>query len=281
MNATSKIAAAAFSLAAAATLALSACTTGTSSADPPTETPDPAGGSAEHPTIVLVHGAFADASGWEGVIDRLRDGGYPVLAVANPLRGLGKDSAYLRGVLDTIDGPLVLVGHSYGGAVITNAATGDPDVAALVYVAAFVPDEGEVLGQFADPEAYPGALLGPDSLVHRPSPDGEDEVSIDPDRFGEIFAADLPTDVTANLATRQRPVASTVFGEPSGPAAWRDIPSWYQVSTEDKAISPAAQRFFADRAGSETVEVEASHAAFISHERATAELIESAANAAR
>lgn len=264
---------------AAAAFVLCGCAGVSPPANSPPPPPEAPSVSAGNPTIVLVHGAFADAGGWDKVIDRLQDDGYPVLAVANPLRGLDRDSDYLRGVLGTVDGPVVLVGHSYGGAVISNAATGNASVKALVYIAAFVPDEGEVLGQFADPDSYPGALLGPDALVHRPSPDGEDEVSIDPQRFPEIFAADLPPDVAANMAARQRPVSGTVFEEPAGAPAWRSIPSWYQISTQDRAISPAAQRFFAERAESEAVEVEASHAGFISQDRATATLIVEAADA--
>lgn len=235
---------------------------------------------AGHPTVVIVHGAFADASGWDGVIAELRRDGYPVLAVANPLRGLASDTAYLRGILDTLTGPLVLVGHSYGGAVITNAATGNTNVTALVYVAAFVPDAGEALGRFADPVRYPGALLGPDALVVRPTPGGA-EASIAPDRFREIFAADLPAQDTTTMAVRQRPVALSVFEEPSGEPAWRGIPSWYQVSSQDKAISPVAERFFAQRAGASTVEIDASHAGFISHPDATAQLIRDAAKSDR
>lgn len=187
------------------------------------------------PTVVLVHGAFADASGWDGVIGHLQRAGHPVLAVANPLRGLATDSAYLRGVVDTLPGPVVLVGHSYGGAVISNAATGAANVTALVFVAAFAPDEGGALGQFAGPTLYPGAALTPDALVVRPFPGGA-EASIDPARFREIFAADLPEEDTAKLAVRQRPVALSSLEEPSGVPAWRDVPTWYLVCTQDKNL---------------------------------------------
>lgn len=228
------------------------------------------------PTIVLVHGAFADASGWDGVIGHLQRDGFPVLAVANPLRGLAADAAYLRSVVDTLPGPVVLVGHSYGGAVISNAANGKANVTALVFVAAFAPDEGEAIGQFADPVQYPGAALTPDALVIRPFPGGAD-ASIDPARFREIFAADLPESDTATMAVRQRPVALAAFEEPSAAPAWRTIPSWYLVCAEDKAISPVAERFFAKRMGAETVEIDASHAGFIAHAERTAELIAAAA----
>ncbi|WP_208008373.1 alpha/beta fold hydrolase [Agromyces protaetiae] len=230
------------------------------------------------PTVVLVHGAFADGSGWDDVIGELQQDGFPVLALANPLRGLASDTAYLRSILDTLTGPLVLVGHSYGGAVITNAATDNANVTALVFIAAFVPDEGEPLGKFADPVAYPGALLSPEALVVRPYPGGL-EASIDPDRFAAIFAADLPAQLTTKMAVRQRPVALSVFEEPSGAPAWRTVPSWYQVSSRDKAISPVAERFFAERAGSHTVEIDASHAGFVSHAYTTARLIKEAASA--
>jgi pimeloyl-ACP methyl ester carboxylesterase len=228
------------------------------------------------PTIVLVHGAFADASGWDGVIGHLQADGYPVLAVANPLRGLAADSAYVRSVVDTLAGPVVLVGHSYGGAVISNVATGAANVTALVFVAAFAPDEGEAIGQFADPTQYPGAALTPDALVVRPFPGGAD-ASIDPARFREIFAADLPESETVKLAVRQRPVALAAFEEPSGAPAWRTLPCWYLVCGQDKAISPVAERFFAQRMDAETVEIDASHAGFVSHAEPTAKLIASAA----
>lgn len=232
------------------------------------------------PTVILVHGGFADAAGWDAVIGHLQQDGLPVLAIANPLRGLASDTEYVRSILGSLDGPLVLVGHSYGGAVITNAATGNENVRALVYLAAFVPDEGESLGQFADPTQYPGALLGPDALVVRPYPGGL-EASIEPARYHEIFAADLPVEEAERMAVRQRPVALSVFDEPSGRPAWRDIPSWYQVSSQDKAISPIAERFFARRAGARTVEIDASHAGFISHADGTARLIGQAARSGR
>ncbi|MFY1673085.1 alpha/beta fold hydrolase [Plantactinospora sp. WMMB334] len=232
------------------------------------------------PTVVLVHGAFADASGWDRVIGILQRDGYPVLAVANPLRGLAADSAYLRSILDTVPGPVVLVGHSYGGSLITNAATGAANVKALVYVAAFAPDRGETLNQFSDPTRYPGSKLTPEALVVRPYPGGA-EASIDPVRFREIFAADLPRSETTRMAARQRPVSVASFDEAHDEPAWRTIPSWYLVFGQDRALSPVAQRFFAQRAGADTVEVRASHAGFISHADRTGKLIESAARAVR
>jgi pimeloyl-ACP methyl ester carboxylesterase len=251
------------------------------------------GGQAK-PTIVIVHGAFADASGWDDVIGKLQRDDYPVLAVANPLRGLASDSAYMRSVIDSVPGPVVLVGHSYGGAVITNAAAGATNVKALVYVAAFVPDVNEVLGQFADPTQYPGALLTPDALKVTPNVPGllnpaeptatsGNEVTIDPARFRAIFAADLPQSQTTKMALRQRPVAESVFFEPTTAAAWKTIPSWYAVSTQDKAISPVAERFFARRAAgrARTIEINASHVSFMSHADRITDLIKSAAKATR
>lgn len=234
----------------------------------------------EKPTVVLVHGAWADASGWGGVIHELQRDGYPVLAVANPLRSLASDSAYVRSVVDSIDGDVVLVGHSYGGGVITNAATGAENVQALVYVAAFAPDQGETIGQFNNPELYPGSALTPESLVFRPFPGGVD-ATIDPTQFQKIFAADLPRTQAAILAATQRPTAVAVLEEISGEPAWRTIPSWYQISAQDKALSPVAQRFFAERMGAHTTSINASHAGYISHPAETASLIETAARATR
>lgn len=263
--------------AAAATLAV---TLGTASAVTATEAGSARGGGGhqgERPTVVLVHGAFADASGWDAVITDLQRDRYPVLAVANPLRGLAADSAYVRGVIDSIDGPVVLVGHSYGGAVITNAATGADNVQALVYTAAFAPDEGETLTQLTDPERFPGSRLG-EALVFRPHSEGVD-VSVDPARFREVFAADLPARETAVLAATQRPIAGSTWDEPSGAPAWETIPSWYAVYTRDKALSTVSQEFFADRADAHTVRITASHAGFASEPDQTADLIRRAARA--
>jgi pimeloyl-ACP methyl ester carboxylesterase len=235
------------------------------------------------PTVVLVHGAFADASGWDRVIARLQRDGYPTLAVANPLRGVTYDNNYVSDILNSVSGPVVVVGHSYGGAVITNAAAGKPNVRALVYVAAFVPDVEETLIQFADPVKYPGALLTPDALkkVTVSGADGATEVTIDAARFREIFAADLPPSETRKMAVRQRPVAESVFFTPTTAAAWRTVPSWYAVSAQDNAISPTAERFFAKRAAgnAHTIELNASHVGFISQPDRIADLIESAARA--
>src|SRR4051794_3085901 len=190
------------------------------------------------PTIVLVHGAFADASGWSGVISRLQAKGYPVLAPPNPLRGVAADAAYVRSFLATIKGPIVLVGHSYGGVVITNAATGNPNVKALVYVAAFAPDLGDTVESLG--KLGTGGGLGPATRDLRPypAPPGYPPLEgyIKLDVFHDIFAADLPRKQARIMPLPQRPAALATLGEPSGPPAWKTIPSWYLVPTRDRAI---------------------------------------------
>jgi pimeloyl-ACP methyl ester carboxylesterase len=234
------------------------------------------------PTVVLVHGAFADASGWAGTIDRLRGAGYPVLAPANPLRGVALDAAYLKSVLATIKGPIVLVGHSYGGMVITNAATGNANVKALVYIAAFAPDQGDTVAALG--ALAPGGQLGPKTLTIRtfPGPDGtpQPEAYIRLGAFHDVFAADLPAKQAATMAVSQRPAAASALGEPSGPPAWKTIPSWYLLPGSDKAIGTAAERIMAKRIKAHVTEVKgASHVVMISHPGATAKIIESAAGA--
>jgi pimeloyl-ACP methyl ester carboxylesterase len=232
--------------------------------------------STPRPTVVLVHGAFADSSSWNAVISRLERRGYPVIGVANPLRGLAGDSAYVSSVLDTIAGPVILVGHSYGGAVITDAAVGHPNVKALVYVAAFAPDQGEsglaILGK------YPGSQLSP-ALTVRPFPGGQD-ACVNPADFRQVFAADVPAGKTRLMAAGQRPVALAAFEEPSSTPAWKTIPSWFLVAGADRAIPPAAEQAMALRAGSHTEVIRgASHAVLVSHPDATAHVIEAAARA--
>ncbi|HMJ34437.1 MAG TPA: alpha/beta hydrolase [Baekduia sp.] len=234
------------------------------------------------PTVVLVHGAFADASGWAGVIDRLQDAGYPVVAPANPLRGVAADAAYVKSFLATVDGPIILVGHSYGGMVITNAATGNPNVKALVYVAAYAPDEGDTAAGLS--ALAEGGMIGPATLTIRtfPGADGTPtpEGYIKLDVFHKIFCADLPARKAAEMAVSQRPAAVSALGEPSGAPAWKTIPSWYMVAGKDLAIGTAAERIMARRIKATTVEVKgASHVVFISHPGATAKLIERAAGA--
>ncbi|GAA4719234.1 alpha/beta fold hydrolase [Phytohabitans rumicis] len=230
------------------------------------------------PTIVLVHGAFADASGWNDVARKLLHDGYPVIAPANPLRGVPSDSAYLADTLKNINGPIVLVAHSYGGIVITNAATGNPNVKALVYVAAFAPDAGETLEGLQT--KYPGSKLGAAALDIYPytMPDGTGSADgyIKASVFRDIFAADLPASVTAVMHATQRPGDLHTLQQPSGAPAWKTIPSWYLVAKQDNVIPAAAQRFMAARAGAITREVTASHVAMISKPDAVVALVKAA-----
>lgn len=233
------------------------------------------------PTIVLVHGAWADASGWTSQLQALRANGYEAIALANPLRGLASDAAYIRSVLDTIDSPVVLVGHSYGGAVISSAAAGAGNVKALVYVAAFVPDEGEPVGFLA--RLNPGSLVTDDALLARPYPTPGGGTDVDlylrAEIFRRAFAADVPTETTRLMWATQRPLAASAFSEPAGPAAWRTIPSWYLLATEDKTIPPKTQEYMAGRAHATTIRVRASHVAMVSRPAAATNLILAAARA--
>jgi pimeloyl-ACP methyl ester carboxylesterase len=222
--------------------------------------------SGDKPTIVLVHGAFADASGFGEVIRRLHDRRYTVIAPANTLRGPASDSAYLAGVLKQIKGPIVLVGHSYGGAVISMAATQVPNVKALVYLDALALEEGESNADIAKRfpnDAFYGALR-PQPF---PQPDGTEGVEfvVDPAAFHFFFAADLPARVTAVMASAQRPLALAGDQEKSGPVAWKTIPSWYLIGRQDRIFSAAAQRFMAERAAARVTEINSSHAVFLSH----------------
>ncbi len=229
------------------------------------------------PTIVLVHGAFADASAWAGVTERLQRRGYTVVAPANPLRGVASDAAYLRSLLSTISGPIVLVGHSYGGVVITNAATGNPNVKALVYVAAYAPDEGESISTLS--ALVPGGMIGPATLTifPFPAPDGSTALEgiITPSVFHAVFAADLTARAAAVMASAQRPAALQLLGEPSGVPAWKTIPAWYLVAGRDNAIGTNLERFMAQRIPHVTaIEVKgSSHVAMISHPDTTTGLI--------
>jgi pimeloyl-ACP methyl ester carboxylesterase len=229
------------------------------------------------PTIVLVHGAFADATGWSGVIRRLQADGYPVIAPANPLRSLSGDSAYISSVLQQTPGPLVVVGHSYGGAVITNAAAGNPNVKALVYIDAFIPDVGEstlslagkgsALETAVEYKAFPP--FGPNDI----------DVYIKKAQFHEAFCADVSTKRAALMWAAQRPAAAATGAEPTTAAAWKSVPSWALIGRQDRAITPDALRFMARRAGATSVEINASHVSMISHPDAATELIERAAKA--
>jgi pimeloyl-ACP methyl ester carboxylesterase len=229
------------------------------------------------PTIVLVHGAFADASGWNGVIERLQAAGTEVTAPPNPLRGISVDSAYIASVFAQIDGPILAVGHSYGGAVISNAATAAPNVVGLVYVAAFAPDEGELLGEI---EAGSKDSVLNSALVPHKYPNGAQsnvEFSIDPAKVREAFAADLSAEQAALIAATQRPVSELAFGEPSGPPAWKRLPSWAVVATGDKAAGADVVRSMAERAGARITEVEGSHVIMISQPQAVTDVIMEAA----
>lgn len=235
------------------------------------------------PTVALVHGVFADASGWYPTIAALQKAGYPVIAPANPLRDLAGDSAYVSSVLDSIDGPVILVGHSYGGEVITNAARGHDNVKALVYVAAFAPDQGESALQLAG--KFPGSKL-PQALRTRdyPLPDGTTGTDgyIDPATFREVFAADLPSSQTRLMAAAQRPGSVGGLAGPSGAPAWKTLPSWYVIPTADNVIPAAAQRYMAARAHSRTVEVKgASHVVMMSRTDIVVRQIDAAGRATR
>jgi pimeloyl-ACP methyl ester carboxylesterase len=237
--------------------------------------------SQTRPTIVLVHGAFADASSWSGVIELLQQQGYTVVAPANPLRGVTADSAYLASVVNQIDGPVLLVGHSYAGAVISNAATDAPNVVGLVYVAAFAPDTDERLGDVA--ATSKDSLLGT-AQVKRRYPAGSHgetapEFLVDPARFHEVFAADLPAEQAAVMAATQRPIAAAAFSDPGGPPAWRRLPSWAVVATADKAAGADLVRSMAQRAGADIVEVDGSHVIMVSKPQAVLDVIVTAAGA--
>jgi len=227
-------------------------------------------------TVVLVHGAFADGSSWAGVIERLQAKGVQVAAVANPLRGISIDSAYVASVFDQIPGPVLAVGHSYGGAVISNAASGARNVVGLVFVAAFAPNEGERLGDVT--AASKDSILN-SALVPHQYPTGTGmatEFSIDPAKARGAFAADLSDAQAALIAAIQRPVAELAFSEPSGAPAWKTLPSWAVVATSDRAAGTDVVRAQAQRAGAAITEVDGSHVIMISKPEVVAEVIVSA-----
>lgn len=232
------------------------------------------------PTVVLVHGAFADASSWNGVIERLQARGVNVVAPANPLRGIVSDSAYISTVLEQIAGPVIAVAHSYGGAVITNAATGAKNVVGLVYIAAFATDEGETL---AAVEAGSKDSVLDTALVPRqyPTADGGSatEFYIDPAKVREAFAADLSDQQIALIAATQRPIADSAFSESGGAPAWKDRPSWTVVASGDKAAGADVVRSQAKRAGATITEVEGSHVIMISQPEAVTDVIMEAVGA--
>jgi pimeloyl-ACP methyl ester carboxylesterase len=230
---------------------------------------------AGSPTVMLVHGAFADSSSWNGVIKRLQAKGLAVTAPANPLRGVGADSGYIASVANQIDGPVLLVGHSYGGAVITNAGTEAKHVVGLVYVAAFAPEDGERLGE-AEERSKDSVLNSTLVPLHYPAADGGEpavEFAIDPERFHDAFAADLPAEEAAVMAATQRPVAELAFSEPTGTPAWKELPSWAVVATGDKAAGTDVVRSMATRAGARITEVEGSHVIMISQPQVVTDVI--------
>jgi pimeloyl-ACP methyl ester carboxylesterase len=237
--------------------------------------------SATRPTIVLVHGSFADASGFNEVIQRLQARGYATVAPPNPLRTLASDAAYVRSVLDTIGGPIVLVAHSYGGMVITNAAANHPDVRALVYINGFAPAEGETANDLA--YKFAGSMLTPENLTVRAHPvtdptQAGQEAYINQDVFREAFAADLDPSVTAVMAATQRPLDFAALQQPSAAPAWAEIPSWFVIGQEDRTIPPELHRFMAQRANAvETVELPASHVVMMSRPADVVEVILAAA----
>jgi pimeloyl-ACP methyl ester carboxylesterase len=237
----------------------------------------------EKPTIVLVHGGYADSSCWNATIQELQHKGYTTIAGSNPLRGIPTDAPYIGSLLDSISGPVVLVAHSMGGTVITNAAAGKSNVKALVYIAAFAPDVGETQGALIN--KFPGSLVGPVSVpVPYTKPDGTTGTDLYLSKDGQAaFAADIPTATFRLLQATQRPFDADSFIFPTQAAAWRTIPSWGLVAGQDKAIPPECERFMYSRAKARhVVEVPtSSHVAMISHPKIVAELIEDAANATR
>jgi pimeloyl-ACP methyl ester carboxylesterase len=236
---------------------------------------------AVKPTIVLVHGAWADGSSWSAVTERLQDRGYRVMVEPNPLRGLAADSTYLAGYLSSIKGPVVLVGHSYGGAVMTNAATGNANIKALVYIDAFMPDAGESVVQLA--AAKPGSGVAvPDpstvfDIVPIPGGGGNVDLYVKQELFRKIFGADVRADKAAVLAAGQRPLAAGALDEPSGKPAWKSIPSWALIGTADKVIPPAELEEMAARAKSHVVRIKSSHLAMVSDPSAVTAIVTAAA----
>ncbi len=232
---------------------------------------------ASKPTIVLVHGAFAESGSWNAVVSRLLANGYPVVAVANPLRGLRSDSDYVAAVFRSIHGPIVAVGHSYGGSVITDAAVENPNIKALVYVAGLAPEHGESAADISD--RFPGSTLGPTLSAPVILPDGSKDLYIQRDKFPVQFAADIPEADAILLASTQRPITESALHEASGPAAWKAVPSWFIFGSDDKNIMESAHLFMAQRANAkETIDIKgASHVVMISHPNEVAQIIEDAA----
>jgi pimeloyl-ACP methyl ester carboxylesterase len=229
------------------------------------------------PTVVLVHGAFADASSWDQVIEHLLDAGHPVVAVANPLRGVATDAASVSDHLRSVDGPVVLAGHSYGGAVITNVDPDAAEIVGLVYVAAFAPQPGDSCFELS--AVFPGSTLG-DALHAIPRSDGTTDLTIVQERFHEQFCADVSVPQAARMAAAQRPVTQEALVEPSGERPlWKELPSWFVFGEEDRNIPKAVEHYMAERARAHrTIEIPgASHAVSVAHPGTTAAVIREAA----
>lgn len=234
---------------------------------------------AAKPTVVLVHGAFADSSSWDGVTAKLEKDGYTVIGAANPLRSVKTDAASVAAVLKSVNGPVVLVGHSYGGSVISAAATGASNVKALVYVAAFAPEAGETAVGLSG--KFPGSTLGPTLAPPVALADGGKDLYIQQSKFHDQFAADLPEAKARLMAAGQRPITDAALNEASPAPAWKTIPSWFIYGKADKNIPAASQDFMAKRANSKkTIVIDgASHVVMTSHPAEVAKLIEEAATA--
>ncbi|MEU8950079.1 alpha/beta hydrolase [Streptomyces sp. NPDC048489] len=245
--------------------------------------PDQATAHPHHarPTIVLVHGAWADGSSWDAVTRRLRHEGYDVRIAPDPLRGVATDTAALKAYLSTVKGPVVLVGHSYGGIVISNAATGNKNVKSLVYVDAYIPDTGETLAELTGAEDG-SALNVPDpgtvfDFVPIPDSGGDVDLYVKPELFPKIFAGGVDAHEAAALAAAQRPLAASALEEPSGAPAWKSIPSWALIGTADRVLPPAEQSKLAERAHARTVKTDAPHLSMVPEPDAVTELITDAA----
>jgi pimeloyl-ACP methyl ester carboxylesterase len=248
--------------------------------EPAAAAPSAVAAQGPKPTVVLVHGAFADASSWNGVVTRLQKQGYTVVAPALGMRGLASDSAYLASLLGQIKGPVVLAAHSYGGAVISNAATGADNVKALVYVNAFATEDGEVLGN-VEKGSTDSALNPALQQFTYPTGDGATatELLVDPAKFPAVFGGDLPPEEAAELAATQRPIAASAFSEPAGPPAWKTRPSWAVVATGDKAAGTDVTLSMAKRAKATITEVDGSHLIMVSQPDAVTDVILQAARA--
>src|ERR1700749_4952093 len=232
-------------------------------------------------TVALVHGAFADSSSWNDVVEQLQAAGIAVQAISNPLRGIAADAAYVASAIRQIPGPVLAVGHSYGGAAITNAAPQAGNVVGLVYVAAFAPDEGETLGGI-ETDSKDSVLNSALLQLQYPTGSGSEtavEFAIDPAKFHDAFAADLSQEQAALMAATQRPVAAAAFAETNGAPGWKNLPSWAVVATGDKAAGADVVRSMAQRAGAAITEGEGSHVSMIPQPQAVTDVIRQAIDA--